>query len=342
MKDLGSLATIPKSDPTSIYRARDGIFAVELLVAAISHLDLFTLLARESITAEELCERQGFMRRPVDVMLTLFVSMGLLERTDGRFSSTLQAREFLSEDSPWDLKPYYTTLKDRPLCLSMLEVLKTGRPADYSGGEDEWTRLMGDRDFAQAFTSEMNCRGVFLGPLMARAIDLQGRSRLLDIGGGSGVYSCAVVVEHPHIHATVLEKPPVDDIARTEVERRGLSDHVTVVSGDMFESLPDQHDVHLYSNVLHDWDEHRVRDLLRRSSEMLPSGGLLVVHDAYINHNKTGPLHVAEYSVLLMHFTEGKCYSVSEVEGLLSDTGFVEVTFRELRAARSVMTARKS
>ena len=75
---------------------------------------------------------------------------------------------------------------------------------------------------------------------------------------------------------------------------------------------------------------------------MLPSGGLLVVRDAYINHDKTGPLHVAEYSVFLMHFTEGKCYSVSEVESLLSNAGFVDVTFRELRAARSVMTARKS
>ena len=189
MTGLGSATTLPKSDPTSIYRARDGIFAVELLVTAISHLDLFTLLARESMTAEELCERLDLMRRPVDVMLTLFASMGLLEHNDGRLGPTLQAREFLSEDSPWDLKPYYTTLKDRPLCLSMLEVLRTGRPADYSGREDEWTRLMEDKEFAQAFTSEMNCRGVFLGPLMARAIDLQGRSRLLDIGGGSGVYS---------------------------------------------------------------------------------------------------------------------------------------------------------
>ena len=35
----------------------------------------------------------------------------------------------------------------------------------------------------------------------------------------------------------------------------------------------------------------------------LAKDGLLVIHDAFLNREKTGPLHVAEYSVLLAHFT---------------------------------------
>src|ERR1051325_8058875 len=38
------LLQLPSTDPTSIYRYRDGLYAVDLLTAAISHLDFFTWL----------------------------------------------------------------------------------------------------------------------------------------------------------------------------------------------------------------------------------------------------------------------------------------------------------
>jgi hypothetical protein len=56
---------------------------------------------------------------------------------------------------------------------------------------------------------------------------------------------------------------------------------------------------------------------------------------------KTGLLHVAEYSALLMHSTEGKCYSISEMESHFDKTGFVEVKFTPTAAARSILTALK-
>jgi len=55
-----------------------------------------------------------------------------------------------------------------------------------------------------------------------------------------------------------------------------------------------------------------------------------VIHDAYLNAAKDGPLHVAEYSVLLMHSSEGRCYSVGEMEGYLNDAGFRDVVYRNL------------
>ena len=98
-------------------------------------------------------------------------------------------------------------------------------------------------------------------------------------------------------------------------------------------------DVHLYSNVLHDWDEPVVRQLLGKSFDALPPGGLIVIHDAFLNAAKTGPLHVAEYSVLLMHSSEGRCYSTREMERYLADAGFRNPTYRDTAAARGIMTA---
>ena len=35
------LRTVPDTDPVDIYRVRDGIYAADMLLAAIVHLDLF-------------------------------------------------------------------------------------------------------------------------------------------------------------------------------------------------------------------------------------------------------------------------------------------------------------
>lgn len=66
-----------------------------------------------------------------------------------------------------------------------------------------------------------------------------------------------------------------------------------------------------------------------------------MVHDAFLNAEKNGPLHVAEYSVLLMHSSEGRCYSVAEMEQYLGDAGFRDVAYVAGAAARGIMTARK-
>jgi acetylserotonin N-methyltransferase len=163
---------------------------------------------------------------------------------------------------------------------------------------------------------------------------------LLDIAGGSGIYACSIVAAHSHLRATVLEKPPVDEVARNSIAKRGFAERVSVVAGDMFDDpLPGGCDVHLISNVLHDWDEPVVKALLAKSFQALPPGGRVVIHDAHINADKSGPLHVAEYSALLMHATEGKCYSVGEMEAYLKDTGFVQMKFAPTAVHRSIIMA---
>jgi 16S rRNA G1207 methylase RsmC len=39
---------------------------------------------------------------------------------------------------------------------------------------------------------------------------LGGRSHVLDVGGGSGIYSSTLLAAHPALRATVLEQAPVD------------------------------------------------------------------------------------------------------------------------------------
>ena len=341
---MHSLTLEPKTDPTALYRYRDGLYAADLLATAIVRLDLFSWLNDHPSDQAAICRTLKIQERPTDVMLTLFVAMGFLEREKGIFKLTELAREHLVKTSPWFIGPYYASLKDRPVCKDFLEVLRTDRPATWGSlrNEKEWAKAMEDEAFAQEFTAAMDCRGVYLGRAVAKALDARNRKQLLDIGGGSGIYACSIVARHPHLKAVVLEKPPVDKVARDAIAKRGLSDRVTVAAGDMFAGpLPGGFDVHLISNVLHDWAVPAVKRVLAGSFQALAHGGLLVIHDAHINADKTGPLHVAEYSAMLMHSTAGKCYSVAELEVYLTETGFVDMEFIPTAAGRSVMLARK-
>lgn len=338
------LTRVPNTDPLEIYRYRDGLYAVDLLTAAICEFDFFTWLAAHPSSAEEIWRALSLAARPVDVMLTLFAAEGFVQRVGGRCEITERAREHLVSTSPFFLGAYYASLKERPVVRDFVSILRTDKPANWGSYKHEktWTDAMLTDAFAQTFTAAMDCRGFYLGPALAKQIEARGRKQLLDIAGGSGIFACAIVAQHPHLRATVFERPPVDRIAAAMIRQRGYADRVAVAAGDMFsDPLPTGFDLHLYSNVLHDWDVAKVRPLLATSFRALEPGGMLIVHDAHLNADKTGPLPVAKYSALLMSVTEGKCYSIAEMDTLLREAGFTDVRYKPTVADRSVITARK-
>ncbi len=338
------LTSAPHADPLRIYRYRDGIYAVDLLNAAVVHLDFFTWLAAHPADKATICRELQLTDRPVDVMLTLFTANGFVRPEKGVFHVTEVAREHLVQGSPWFLGPYFASLKDRPVTLDMVKVLRTDKPANWGSSktEKEWTRAMEEPDFAERFTAAMDCRGIYLGRAVAHALNTGGRTRLLDIAGGSGIYACAITAAHPRVHATVFEKSPVDKVAAQLIAARGYAERVSVQAGDMFNDAPPTgFDMHLFSNVLHDWDTPVVKRLLEKSFAALPAGGMLVIHDMHLDREKSGPLPVAEYSVILMHSTEGKCYSLGELDDLFRAVGFRDLQHRPTAADRSIVTAVK-
>lgn len=334
----------PATDPLELYRYRDGLYAADLLTAALTEFDFFTWLAAHPSDAATICRELALAPRPVDVMLTLFTADGWIRSVNGIFEVTARGREHLVSTSPFFIGPYYASMKDRPVARDFVKILRTGRPANWGSFQHEkpWTDAMLTDAFATTFTAAMDCRGIYLGPALARTLDLPASTRLLDIAGGSGIYACAIAAQHPQVAATVFERPPVDQIARTMIAKRGFTGRVSVLAGDMFaNALPEGFDAHLFSNVLHDWDTDKVAALLAASFRALAPGGRLIIHDAHLHAGKDGPLPVARYSAMLMSVTEGKCYSIAEMESLLGAAGFGDIRYEPTVADRSVMTARK-
>jgi len=340
------LNQFPTTDPGGILELRDRQFAAELIATALLHLDLFTWLeVNPGVSPAQISGYFGIKARPTDVMLTLCQSYGFLTGHPGAVHLTALGREHLVKDSPWFLGPYFVPVRDTPVVRGFLDVLKTGKPGNWQAKSDgkDWHQSMLDPEFAREFTELMNSRGLVFGQALARGLTplLGDRCILLDVGGGSGIYSSALVAHHPHLRATVLEQEPVDTITRAEIARHGLEAKVDVLTADMFANDWPSSDIILLSNVLHDWDFPEVRLLLGKAAKALAPGGLLVIHDAFIRDDKSGPVAVAEYSALLMNITQGKCYTPGELGGLLEEAGFAAGPYQDTVAHRGFMSAVK-
>ena len=148
---MRDLTRPPETDPISLYRSRDELYADDMLIAALKGFDLFTWLASNPGAVENIAEHFGFHRRPVDVMTTLFVAKGLLARDGTTLVVTPLAREHLVATSPWFLGPYFPKITDRPIALDLIEILRTDTPAHFASRKDapDWHKAMETEQVAE-------------------------------------------------------------------------------------------------------------------------------------------------------------------------------------------------
>lgn len=333
-------------DVDGLIRLRDSAFATDVFIAAVTWLDLFTKLNDRPRSLEEICRDLEVVERPATTMMHLMHSWGLVALRNGRYEPTEIAQRHLVAGATQSLVPYFASLKERATVREMVDVLRLSTNAVWRERKEQekakWSELMQRPDFADFYTAGMDSRGSILGPGLADTIDVSDRRRLLDVAGGSGVYAANVVKRNPHLKAAVLERPPVDDVARKLLDRQGLGDRIDVVGADMFaDPLPAGFDVHLFSHILHDWPMPKVRELVAKSFAALEPGGMIAIYSAHLAPEGAGPAPVAEYSVLMMYLYEGRCYSTREMEEVLVQAGFRGIRVASSVGNRSLITAGK-
>ena len=94
------------------------------------------------------------------------------------------------------------------------------------------TILGEDKAKTRAFVMAMHERAKGIGSVLPHNVDLTGRKRLLDVGGGPGTYSVALCRNTPGLTSTVLDRPGVLEVTRELVDAAGFADRVTLMPGD--------------------------------------------------------------------------------------------------------------
>jgi hypothetical protein len=305
-------------------------------LSAAHRLGIFRLVADRSRSLEELCKLLKLERRPLDALLTVLVSLGLLRRegegADGllataggvRYAPTRLVRDHLLPGSPF----YIGGLLDlESQCFvtpsNLIEAMHRNAPGVY-GETDPWEKISSDPQAAADFTRAMHSVSIRPAFALVATFDFSSIRSLLDVAGGSGILAIAAALRNPGLRATVLELPAVADVAHETVADYRLSDRISIATGNMFAGpLPAGHDAILFSQIFHDWAPETARLLLAKACDALPAKGRVLIHEKLLDDDRDGPLATALVSLDMLFWTEGRQYTASELHMLLDEEGFV-------------------
>lgn len=298
------------------------------VVSAADEVGTFAAITDAARDTDMLAAGLGVDARALGIHLGMLAALGFVERRDGRWRATAAARTWLHPAAEGYAGPLIKRFaQNQPLHEQLLVTLRTGGRAEaYKSASAEWERGAMPPELATIITAFMNAhsqassRAVALQPLF-REVDA-----VLDVGGGSGIFSIEMAKAWPRLRATVLEIDTICAEARRYIEAAGVGARVTTHAANMFtQPWPRDHGVHFFSNIFHDWSDETCRLLARRSFEALPSGGRILLHEMLMDDDGCGPLPVAAFSLLMLIGTKGRQYSLPELRDFLEQAGFVDV-----------------
>ncbi|MBR0698820.1 methyltransferase [Bradyrhizobium diazoefficiens] len=323
-----------------------GFWAFKTLAAAHEQ-GLFDYVASGSgTTVDELAEARGLHLRPAEMLLTGCASLGLLEKTDGRYRNTPISDAFLVRGRPYYFGGF-VQMADRRLYAGwsrLSEALRTNRPTTWDSTVQSSMFDGEDPVVLALFWEAMHSISMMTARKLGEALDLSQFRRVLDIGGGSGAYDIELCRQYGGLRATVLDLPHVVAIAAEKIAEAGLSDRIETTGGNFFDQLLEDHDLHLLSMIMHDWDEAKNRRLLSRSFEALPNGGAVIISELLVNDEKTGPAPAALMSLNMLIETEGRNYTSAEYSAWLQEAGFsqIETVWFDAPGANGAVIGRKA
>lgn len=340
---IATTPELPSANP--LMALSTGFWAFKTLAAA-NELDLFSLAGGAGITIAELAEAHGLHPRPAEMLLTGCAALGLLEKTEGRYRNTPLSEAYLVRG-----KPYYfggfVQMADKRLYAGwskLAEALRTNQPTTWDPAAQSSMFDSEDPTLLATFWEAMHSLSAMTARQLGEAVDFERFRRLLDIGGGSGAYAIELCKQYGALRATVFDLPHVAAIAAEKIAEAGLTDRIETTGGSFFDYIPADHDLHLLSMIMHDWDEATNRALLRRSFEALPDGGAVVIRELLVNDEKTGPAPAALMSLnMLIETKGGRNYTPAEYSAWLEDAGFrhIETIWLDAPAANGAVIGRK-
>lgn len=161
----------------------------------------------------------------------------------------------------------------------LLHSVQTGDPAfGQVFGMPIYQYFAQHPDDAAVFNEAMIAMTTQVAAAVVAAYDFSRFRTLVDVGGGHGTLTTAVLCATPALKGAVFDVPKVADGARTYLEAAGLAERCTVVGGDFFASVPGGGDAYILKSIIHAYDdEHATRILTNCHRAMKENGVLLLI-----------------------------------------------------------------
>src|SRR4051794_1412037 len=284
-----------------------------LIIEAATRHGVFDHLETGPKTVEEIATLSGASIRGLRAIMNALSGLGLLAKSEGRYSLTPESAAFLVSGKPGYYGGFFRHMSDLiPNWLHLNEVVQTGRPVRNVNEESDGTPFF--LDFVEALFP----MSYAATQALAGALGLDGAQqpvRVLDLAAGSGVWGIGLAKRSPQVTVTAVDWPGVLDVTRKTAERHGLTARFNFVAGDLMTAdFGRGHNVATLGHILHSEGEKRSRTLLKKTFDALAPGGTISIAEFLVDDERataTGGLLFAVNMALAT--SDGGTFSFNEI-----------------------------
>jgi SAM-dependent methyltransferase len=317
--------------PDDILDLLDAHATAASLITAME-LGLFWLLAERPLDVETIAQTLDIPKSRCGYWLQLLSHGGLLEsRPDGYAPSPTAQTAILDSYSQETWAFLAGEMRDRSLAVHNLThyIHEPGSAWKAQGliQPDYLAHMMESPGQASRFTRMLYEIHLPLADVVAESLDISGVDRLMDIGGGSGVVSLALLRRYPDLSAAVVDIANVCIVGRQIARENGLHDRITYHPADFLrDDLPSGFGAALICDV-----GPYSEALLRKIRAALNPGGRLVIVDQFAPAKGVAPSGWLHWALLASLDDPGfSLPTLTQVQDRLTNAGFQPLSERSL------------
>jgi predicted TPR repeat methyltransferase len=302
---------------------------------------LFQRLAERAESAQEIAEALKIPPGRCRSWLEYLSSLGLLERDNGAYAPSATARTAILEAyGPDAWAELAVGARERLPVLNNL-------PEDIHEGGSVWAKLgltppqyvdqmRDDPERARRFTRMLYELHQNLAEELAEILDTIGAERMMDLGGGSGVMSIALLRRNPQLHSVIVDIENVCAAGREIVAEHPEGERITYHAADLVrDELPGAFDLVLECDVNIYGEE-----VIGKLHAALKPGGRLVIVDYFAPAKDIAhPSRVHWAFVGSLHDPERSYITADDVRARLTRAGFHIIRQRPLSGGALLIEA---
>ncbi len=328
MGETAGAAQQPRPDTVRLQRISKAFWESAALMSAVE-LKVFTAIAEGADSIDALASVVDIEPVNAERLLTVLTAMTLLERRGDTFINAPDVDRFLVEGKPTYAGPWMLFGKPRWEGWGKLTEHLKVREGDQRrlGMYDDTFTVERAREYHEATYSI----GMGAARRFHKQVNLAGRSKIMDLGGGSGCYCIVAAQQYPEIRAEVLDLPPVVVVTREYIEENGVSGQVSANACDFTrDALPEDADVAIMASNLPQYSRTIIAEVVQRVHDALLPGGEFHLIGETINAEGTGPLAPALWglSEAVSHST-GLAHSDADCVRYFEQAGFRDISVNE-------------
>ncbi len=309
------------------------------LMAAVE-LGVFSAISAGSGTFGEVAAQVDIHPINAERLIVLLCAASLVTVSAGRLKNNDDVEKFLVEGKPGFMGPWITFTKP--------QWNEWGRLADHL--REKNLQVMGSIDKftvedARRYHKSTYSIGMGAGRRFVRQVDLSGRKRIMDIGGGSGAYCIQAAKQHPGIRGVVLDLPVVCEVTREFLAENGVADRVMAEPCNFTrDPFPLDCDVALMASNLPMYGRDMIAAVIKKAYDALLPGGEMHLMGEMTNEDRTGPWGPAYWGLgQAISHSQGLAHSEGDVTGYFKAAGFRDVQVLEfIPGALSRVVGRKA